>query len=385
MPLIYGEGGPKAFKRLQEEIMKSSNDQSILLHENEGTLKALAQSPDDFSSRFSFDHNENWRGSGMRTVQNNLAVSLRVCRMGHVAPELFLGIVDSYFRDDASHLHRPAIYLARLSEQEYVRTNYNISRVHYNDDGQIIVTDGSLKRSSAAEHGGMDFKLQSSKIKRSEILLASEPENLLRTRFEDLKPAVIFLQPIINNIRQSEPYEYSQKSRLNQRSPIIAGNGPISLHYRLIACIMLQQSKGHADKIAVLVFLETPWGNSDSWSCEHVIVHLVKISQWAQKEEERDSIDIAWAAAHLGTLPTICEKLGPGPFPEDIIDTIKGEYDPETGASLRPTENAIVRARITEDRFLEDRICRLHVEVQPFSDETRVEPKTQVQHHKIGG
>ncbi|KAI1269259.1 heterokaryon incompatibility protein-domain-containing protein [Xylariaceae sp. FL1019] len=31
MPLLYGEGKSKAFRRLQEEILKSSNDQSILL------------------------------------------------------------------------------------------------------------------------------------------------------------------------------------------------------------------------------------------------------------------------------------------------------------------------------------------------------------------
>ncbi|KAI1269574.1 heterokaryon incompatibility protein-domain-containing protein [Xylariaceae sp. FL1019] len=32
MPLLYGEGGQKAFQRLQEAIVKVSNDQSMLLH-----------------------------------------------------------------------------------------------------------------------------------------------------------------------------------------------------------------------------------------------------------------------------------------------------------------------------------------------------------------
>ncbi|KAI1292986.1 HET-domain-containing protein [Xylaria venustula] len=33
MPLLYGEGGRNAFDRLQDEIIKRTNDQSILLHE----------------------------------------------------------------------------------------------------------------------------------------------------------------------------------------------------------------------------------------------------------------------------------------------------------------------------------------------------------------
>ncbi|KAL7907009.1 heterokaryon incompatibility domain-containing protein [Trichoderma velutinum] len=54
MPLLYGEG-PKAFQRLQEEIIKKSDDQSILawsFGREDGTLwkisTALAQSPLDF-------------------------------------------------------------------------------------------------------------------------------------------------------------------------------------------------------------------------------------------------------------------------------------------------------------------------------------------------
>ncbi|KAI1765708.1 HET-domain-containing protein [Hypoxylon sp. FL1150] len=56
MPMLYGEG-TKAFTRLQEEIMKSSDDQSILawglgkpLSEPWGTSHALATSPDDFAA-----------------------------------------------------------------------------------------------------------------------------------------------------------------------------------------------------------------------------------------------------------------------------------------------------------------------------------------------
>ncbi|KAI4866515.1 HET-domain-containing protein [Hypoxylon rubiginosum] len=56
MPMLYGEG-TKAFTRLQEEIMESSDDQSILawglgkpLSEPWGASHALATSPDDFAA-----------------------------------------------------------------------------------------------------------------------------------------------------------------------------------------------------------------------------------------------------------------------------------------------------------------------------------------------
>lgn len=45
MPLLYGEGGERAFRRLQEEIIRQSPDQSILVHSHTGLF---ARSPADF-------------------------------------------------------------------------------------------------------------------------------------------------------------------------------------------------------------------------------------------------------------------------------------------------------------------------------------------------
>jgi hypothetical protein len=48
MPLLYGEG-ERAFVRLQEEVMKRSNDQSIFVHSSSGqSQRLLAVSPADF-------------------------------------------------------------------------------------------------------------------------------------------------------------------------------------------------------------------------------------------------------------------------------------------------------------------------------------------------
>ena len=51
IPLLYGEGG-KAFDRLQGEIIRSSNDESILLWDSTNAItcseRVLASSPRDF-------------------------------------------------------------------------------------------------------------------------------------------------------------------------------------------------------------------------------------------------------------------------------------------------------------------------------------------------
>ncbi|KAK7967632.1 uncharacterized protein PG986_001909 [Apiospora aurea] len=45
MPLIYGEGRAKAFRRLQEEILKTSYDQSILAHISTAPSPSLTMGP----------------------------------------------------------------------------------------------------------------------------------------------------------------------------------------------------------------------------------------------------------------------------------------------------------------------------------------------------
>ncbi|KAF2167492.1 hypothetical protein M409DRAFT_22301 [Zasmidium cellare ATCC 36951] len=48
MPLLYGEGGPNAFRRLQEQILHESDDDSIFAFQLGSMGAALADSPEDF-------------------------------------------------------------------------------------------------------------------------------------------------------------------------------------------------------------------------------------------------------------------------------------------------------------------------------------------------
>ncbi|KAH9909538.1 HET-domain-containing protein, partial [Xylariomycetidae sp. FL2044] len=80
MPLLYGEG-LKAFRRLQEEIIKVSDDQSILaweLVDSSSSLQtgALAPSPNNFSSSGSIVRN--MKGGRSPSSITNLGVSLKL-------------------------------------------------------------------------------------------------------------------------------------------------------------------------------------------------------------------------------------------------------------------------------------------------------------------
>ncbi|KAI8678039.1 HET domain-containing protein [Fusarium keratoplasticum] len=141
MPLLYGEG-TKAFRRLQEEIIRTSNDQSILAG--------------DFSLRFSW--NAMFRGEGpevmddafghlfpsqprafmsaadlerpsafskylsMTLTNDRLNIDLQVCPCSWQGKDMrqpktgWLGILDCVYSDD--HLSRPAIFLEKLSSAE---------------------------------------------------------------------------------------------------------------------------------------------------------------------------------------------------------------------------------------------------------------------------
>ncbi|RSL61463.1 hypothetical protein CEP54_006201 [Fusarium duplospermum] len=141
MPLLYGEG-TKAFRRLQEEIIRISNDQSILASQHQlcfnldDTIgeKDLDNVQDAFSHLFP-PHPRAFRYAAdlerPHTPYNYLSMTLtnRCLNIDlHVCPCMWktknmseqtvgwLGILDCVYLDDC--LSRPAILLARLSSAE---------------------------------------------------------------------------------------------------------------------------------------------------------------------------------------------------------------------------------------------------------------------------
>lgn len=143
MPLLYGEGLEKAFRRLQEEIIKYADDQTIFGHDCYHGI--LARSPDDF-----------WRGSELRSglptrydlmdagsrayaiTNKGLEIELPYIEPSHVCEDTFGNIIERVailnchdsetkcalllpLEMQAEHPTRPVLSRAVLSEVDYTR------------------------------------------------------------------------------------------------------------------------------------------------------------------------------------------------------------------------------------------------------------------------
>ncbi|KAI0182374.1 hypothetical protein EV127DRAFT_378870 [Xylaria flabelliformis] len=140
MPLLYGEGGAKAFQRLQDEIIKRTNDQTILLHSGRVFLDHLARSPHDFTSLHKFVKREGRYGLTFQNTRDGTDVSLGLSPAQD--PGSFWGIITAYFGDDPLQLDQPALALRKCgSGALYERKDKAIYRVRLSDKGQMEVVN----------------------------------------------------------------------------------------------------------------------------------------------------------------------------------------------------------------------------------------------------
>ncbi|EAA33330.3 HET-domain-containing protein [Neurospora crassa] len=118
MPLIYGEG-PKAFTRLQEEIIRRSNDVSIFCwrtQENTRWRGILASSPDDFRCAADTEDDVALKNGPEYTLTNKgLRIELDLASAG---PNLYLMALycTDYFKDEWE-----CIYLTAIGKDSYAR------------------------------------------------------------------------------------------------------------------------------------------------------------------------------------------------------------------------------------------------------------------------
>ncbi|RYP12412.1 hypothetical protein DL767_011323 [Monosporascus sp. MG133] len=98
MPLLYGEGGERAFARLQGEIMKQSSDQSILVHSSRGDKqRLLAELPADFRDSSSIVRADPLVGEPYSLTNVGLSISLRLYAWNL---EVYVALLDC--RDESS-------------------------------------------------------------------------------------------------------------------------------------------------------------------------------------------------------------------------------------------------------------------------------------------
>ncbi|KGQ07306.1 Vegetative incompatibility protein HET-E-1 [Beauveria bassiana D1-5] len=132
MPMLYGEGGARAFRRLQEEIMKVSDDQSLFawsvsVDEEQGLTGLLAHSPADFAGCADLvEPRQRWNHQPYSMTNRGLSLEMPMVPWG---PETFLAALDC--ENAGQQDSRVGIYLRMLSQQG------QYARVRFSDDGGV--------------------------------------------------------------------------------------------------------------------------------------------------------------------------------------------------------------------------------------------------------
>lgn len=126
MPLLYGEGGEKAFVRLQEEIMKSSDDHSLFAWRDLDKQYAschglLASSPAKFAKARNIVFADNPEDNAPFSVTNK-GLSLRLPLLPVTEkPGLYIGFLNC--RDPGPDGEPLGIYLTQLGVNQYARVD----------------------------------------------------------------------------------------------------------------------------------------------------------------------------------------------------------------------------------------------------------------------
>lgn len=144
MPLLYGEGQQKAFMRLQEEIMKTSDDHSLFAWTTTDSLShssfchgMLAEAPSSFARAQGISPScpRKWSNTDAYTLTSRgMKIVLPVV---HLADDVFLAKLDC---DTAHGEDRPIILLRKTSN-----TEPTFQRIFC---GANVVTDGRLLRTT---------------------------------------------------------------------------------------------------------------------------------------------------------------------------------------------------------------------------------------------
>ena len=156
MPLLYGEGKERAFLRLQEEIMRYSDDQSLFVWKTEEqhptgstgpntpyNTGLLASSPDCFRSTGNYsrynhidDDNEPYQ---MTNKGIAIDLGLRVLDGGSYdayPPEMFIGILNCS-SDESNNGGRVGVYLRKVEGSHYCRVwPHKICQLKWSDRGR---------------------------------------------------------------------------------------------------------------------------------------------------------------------------------------------------------------------------------------------------------
>ncbi|KAI1756080.1 HET-domain-containing protein [Xylaria castorea] len=353
MPLLYGEGRVKAFQRLQDEIIKSTNDHSILLHSGEIKSGPLASSPDNFTSLHKFVKSEKRYDLTFQKTRYGIDVTLGLAP--DKSCDLFWGIIAAYYGDDPSRLDRPAFRLVRSNSGIYRRQEPIIYRVRHGDEGQMEVVDETGKRIEVLQHDSV----------RREVVRLGSPNNSTGVEGDPIR---ILVRPIVH-ISILSRYEYHAFCPQAHGAVIYA---TCFYKFGLVAYVLLRNvgPDPGSPNFAILIFTS---------QYSEIYLHLVDIQSWpGEKGTGFDmhafgSVDahssLCSVAAQISTLPIVTKKyINPSENRVyNFIQGLKEKYDQNAGTSIVMSNGVRVNAWIRQQKFFEDIVYHLHVEVDQKS------------------
>ncbi|KAN0108595.1 HET domain containing protein [Hyaloscypha variabilis] len=121
MPLIYGEGN-SAFRRLQEEILKNTTDQTIFCWMAPGSSFStwrglLAKSPSEFEHSGFFLENKRRKALPFQLTNKGIQMTLKLVP-GDVAPGDFIALLQCYREGSSNEV---GIYVQRTHDDNFIR------------------------------------------------------------------------------------------------------------------------------------------------------------------------------------------------------------------------------------------------------------------------
>ncbi|KAI1260518.1 hypothetical protein F5Y18DRAFT_249707 [Xylariaceae sp. FL1019] len=397
MPLLYGEGSVKAFRRLQEEIIKGTNDQSILLHRPSNWTEAnsvFAESPDDFKTEDRFFSSHRQEHFLMQTTKHGLEVDVLLCPAPYtlLGPRLdtfsgvpYLCILESAFGDDPLELHRPAILVEELEKhQVYYRISREIFRIQHDNRGRAVLTSPADRSRHVEEV--FDF----SKTKRRKIRLTEKFEKRMRYSFLD---STIFLQQI-------SKHTHAPSYRYGTCLPAMT-NGAIkrtfsvhrtntSLKLILVAFIRMHRGNSGDDSIGIFIFsYDNQFElNAPSKGPVQMFAHIVEDRTWmTTKDFSVSKITTNPSFLKIDDIDKELWRLPLNPTSHGVFDHEVPSWEQwekewrrnhvlysilqtrelhrNAPASLTTSDGAQVTVRISEEMFLEEPVHHLHVHVGP--------------------
>ncbi|KAI0439234.1 HET-domain-containing protein [Xylaria telfairii] len=358
MPLLYGEGGERAFERLQDEIIKCTNDQSILLHGKDFRFHPLAMSPDDFTSSYTFVKSERDHDLLFQKTRDGIDVSLGL----YPTPDngVFWGIIEAYFDGDTLQLDRPAFLLNWAGNGSlYQRKERAIYRIRHGDEGQMEVIDETGQVLETLKHGS---------VRREVVQLYSSTDLIHRTTKQQASRRILLRS--IRHKGVSSRYKYhvlcpkAQKNLIYARYPhgIIGQYG----EEHLVAYVLLRNVGPNpgSPNLGILIF------QSNSTSLPGGMhLHLVDSQSWLEEDIESSQPSLPSVVVRLSSLPIVIKKFKNASVDQvaDCIKELGMKYDKKNGTSIVTSDKVRINARIREGTFLEDKVYHLHVYVDQRS------------------